>query len=418
MSKHFLFGLLLVDLLILSNCGSNEMTRPSAPSVDMAVPYVTPFPPNPPQVARGADIVLSKPKVVPIFFQNDSMQNSLSTFIQNYLNSQTAWQTIQEYGVGLATLAKSAILNQQLPATMTDGDIRNLLIAGVQTGSPPLLPKPDANTMYLLFFPTSVTITRGTAISCQTFAGYHETLKFPDNTQSAYAVIPRCSGETLAGLTAVVSHEIAEAATDPFITSYNFLSDPYGLWGFNLDGGEIGDLCQNLIDPVVNLIGVGVISRLWSNAAAAAFRNPCQPAPAGINFQSVPILNQLLPVQFGGSIHNVELVSISVGQSLLVDVRLRSDAPQPGALWTVSVLEVPLPTQMGGMGMPALSLGWQEAAHQMDVQGQDGQTLHLQIHAEATAPLGLTMFRLTSTGKLASGAQTQTLWIGGVNVTR
>ena len=122
--------------------------------------------------------------------------------------------------------------------------------------------------------------------SCVDFAGYHTYAKQADGTRVAIAVIPRCRKSTLALLTYATSHELSEAATDPYLGAWNTLRDPYVLWSVPLHGAELGDLCENLVDAAYSESGVGVVTRLFSNAAMKAYKNPCLPAPSGASFFS------------------------------------------------------------------------------------------------------------------------------------
>ena len=261
-------------------------------------PYTPAYPPAPPQVQRGTGGILTAPHVIPVFFNGDKMQSQLYTFIQNYITRSISWQVMKEYGIGFGTVAPVTVLQQSLPAAMTDKDVQTFLGARVQDGS--LVP--DAQSVVVMYFPASVTISNNGEMSCKDFAGYHGDATLPSGTHLAYAVIPRCNQsatqpEPLSSLTFATSHELAEAATDPTIVSYNDLNDPYTLWQLNLGGSEVGDLCQNLADTAVNETGIGIIARVWSNTAMAAYNNPCQPAAPGPAFFSIPMHTQLQTVQ-------------------------------------------------------------------------------------------------------------------------
>ncbi len=376
-------------------------------------PYQTPFPPVMPQLLPGSGTVLASPVAVPVFFSRDPLQSGVVSFLQSYLVASTSWQVVGQYGVGRGTILTPVVLSQTLAATLSDADVRALVAARVQDKT---LPRPSAGTIYALYFPFGVNITMGGGVSCTDFAGYHGTAQLPDSTPYVYAVLPRCSRMSLGSLTATSSHELAEAATDPALTAHFQLGAPYGLWLFSLHGAEVGDLCQNLSDATYNESGVGVVSRVWSNATAMMRKNPCQPAPAGPGFLSVPILSESRPVSINGVVQDVESVAVGAGKTATIAVRLLS-ADRPSPTWTVAAEEYPLPTAMGGMAAPVLSLSWMEAPGQPLASGMDGTTLHLQIAAAAGAPAAYTTVRFTSTGPTASGGQTQTQWLAAVRVT-
>ena len=300
-----------------------------------------------------------------------------------------------------------------MSASVSDKDIQAYLSARIQDGTI----TPDAQSVVTLFLPASVTVNNNGELSCRDFAGYHGSALLGNGSVLAYAVIPRCTGETLGGLTFAVSHELAESATDPYLISYNDLNDPYALWVLNLSGGEVGDLCQNLADPDATEANVGVVSRLWSNAAVASFNNPCQPAPAGPSFFSIPLHTQQQQVQINTTLRTIEQIPVAAGKTVTVSVRLLSPS-RPSPTWSVTPLEVPLPSAGGGRASPALSFAWQEAPGQASAAGADGQTLHLQITASPAGPLGYTTVRMISIGPTSGTAKTETDWVGIVLVTK
>jgi hypothetical protein len=142
--------------------------------------------------------------------------------------------------------------------TLQDADVQNLIDANITS----LLPAPDANTLYCVFFPTGVTIQFGTDASCTTFCGYHNSFVDSNGNTIRYAALPfpDCAG-CLGGMTAkdaltsVTTHEIAEAVTDA-------AADGSG-W-YDQANGEIGDICawMTKLDAAGNTVQL-----LWSNAA-------------------------------------------------------------------------------------------------------------------------------------------------------
>ena len=125
-----------------------------------------------------------------------------------------------------------------------------------------LLPSPDPDTLYCVFFPTGVQIQFGTDASCTTFCGYHNSFVDASGNTIRYAVLPfpDCAG-CLGGmsakdaLTSVTTHEIAEAITD---------AGADGSGWYDQQNGEIGDICawMTKLDSAGNTVQL-----LWSNAA-------------------------------------------------------------------------------------------------------------------------------------------------------
>lgn len=139
-------------------------------------------------------------------------------------------------------------------SVLQDSDVQALLANAIAAGS---VPASDANTLYVMFFPTGVVIEMGSDASCQTFCGYHSDFS-SSGLDLKYAVLPfpDCAGCTAGlapvdALTAITTHEIAEAITDP---------DPGSGW-YDQTNGEVGDICawQFRTDAGYN------VQLLWSN---------------------------------------------------------------------------------------------------------------------------------------------------------
>src|SRR5580704_8110606 len=161
--------------------------------------YPAPHPP-PPQVISGGGPVLASPRIVPIFFSNDdpTEEGQIQDFVAQ-VGATSYWTAaVSEYGVGPATAVPPVELAETATGMLTDADVQNWLAAKLNAD---LLPAPDANTVYVIHYPSGVTIVEqdpalgGTIESCQTFGGYHESITLDanhDGVPVAFAVIPRC----------------------------------------------------------------------------------------------------------------------------------------------------------------------------------------------------------------------------------
>jgi hypothetical protein len=122
---------------------------------------------------------------------------------------------------------------------LTDADVQAELRTQVKAG---VLPPRDINTLYMVYFPTNVTIVLDGLVSCQDFGAYH--FAAIDDALSRknlfYSVEPDCNGG-IASITFDASHEFAEATTDNVPTPGSFPAFPQA-WNTS-DGFEIGDLC-------------------------------------------------------------------------------------------------------------------------------------------------------------------------------
>jgi hypothetical protein len=121
-----------------------------------------------------------------------------------------------------------------------------------------------ANALYFIFLPPGVTSTAGGQASCTIYCGYHQATP----AGNAYAVMPfvQCTGcsqaTQLQTFTAVASHELCEAITDPHPSS--------GWVDRASSGNEIGDFC---VGDFATLGGY-TVQRVWSNE-----QNTCALAP-------------------------------------------------------------------------------------------------------------------------------------------
>jgi hypothetical protein len=282
-----------------------------------------------PQLVDQGGPIIAVPKVVTITFPGDSNAAQLQAFGAQATNNPW-WDTVRKgycetagtpclsdgpagtsVEVTAAPAASYTDSAQGGPSTLQTY-IQGLVTAGT-------IPQPDASTILVFYFPASTAITLDGSTSCQTFGGYHNSTTAGGVTFT-YAIIDECAPQTGAGgptlsllqeTTFASSHEIVEAATDPYqqqtLTSitlgfYLNFNDPAIIPWNNIGGGEAADMC-------VDLVGLGqdeateagfTVQRIWSNAAAAAGGDPCVPASASTYFNVAPE-TWLLTIPVGGS---------------------------------------------------------------------------------------------------------------------
>jgi hypothetical protein len=199
-----------------------------------------------------------------------------------------------------------------------ESTVRALLTASVADGS---LPPPDAQTLYVLYFPAGTTILLDGNASCapSSFASYHDTIALPVGdggsgamTNAAYAVVARCSS-TEAATTVAASHEIVEAATDPSPENAPAFQLTDMVW--TAFGPEVADACAAVDVNLVTVDSGFSVQRSWSNASAAAGHDPCVPVATGeVYFNVAPE-------------EGAETLTLSVGQSATVVVYPFADGP-------------------------------------------------------------------------------------------
>ena len=205
--------------------------------------------------------VFSSVKVVTIIWGDQVKQHTIDTIptfsadIVNstYVDQMAMYDTVHHKGVNGHGSTKQHILRgtyfgqvQIAPKhnglQVTDTDIRKELLAQIENG---VLPPNDLNTLYMIYFPSNVTIDLDGLISCHDFGAYH----FAKRTGGLrtdnifYSVEPECnSGFDF--LTYAASHEFAEATTDNIPTPGSNPAFPQA-WN-DVHGFEIADLCNSV----------------------------------------------------------------------------------------------------------------------------------------------------------------------------
>jgi hypothetical protein len=362
---------------------STSTTSPSHPSL--------------PQVLDLGGHVLAAPRIQPIAYPDDPDLADMEAFLQELTRTSYWSDTTSQYGVGPLTVLPPIVRSAPAPATLRDSQIQADLATNT-TGSSPAWGLASAGTVYLFLLPPQTIAdddSFGTT-GCKEFDGYHREAILGGEGSIPYAVGCACPGydgpavTDLQERTVAVSHELTEAATDPFLQTgpaWAEEDDAHIVWTF-VTGGELADLCE--LDPDANLIppgGTYMVQRSWSNAAAAAGEIPCVPLSGpGPYFASAPILPDTLAIPAGGSTLSTPGVKIPAGGTRTVDVDLWSDGPTSGP-WTVSARDASAMT----MGTGALELTLDRST------GQDGDTLHLTIQViKADTTLGAEPFIVTS----------------------
>lgn len=174
--------------------------------------------------------------------------------------------------------------------TITDAQVQAELLSQVTAGNLPA-PVVDAqgnlNTIYMIFFPPGKTIVLGNQSSCVKggFCGYHSNTSGQfSGKHLLYSVLPDVQAPSACSIgcggfanpfdtvTNVMSHELAEAITDPDVGTATSFARPLA-W-MDSANGEIGDIC---VGQDMTLFGGNVaytVQKLFSN-----FQNDCVAGP-------------------------------------------------------------------------------------------------------------------------------------------
>ena len=417
-ASHMKRAASLLGLFLTMACGGTTASQPapvkdagvdtsqdidSAPPVDNGAPSsVYPaFQVGVPQVVNpNMGPVLTHTRIVPAFYPKDDYQQNTTDFLAQLAPSKRWAEMLGEYGVIDATVTAPVAIQDAPPTTIDDAAIKKWLASNLD-GTHAEWPAPDDGTVYVIFYPASTAITFQGTQSCQTFGGYHNEAVLGSGKKVAYAIIPRCMG-TFNLRSAVLSHELVEAASDPLPNlgpAFGQLDDKHLAWMLTNSGGEIGDMCQ--MDPLANYqipdLGFANVQRSWSNKSALAHHDPCVPRlPNHVYFNSTPLLPETVSVtvpalsMFGmaaGKTFKVEGVTIPIGQKKTIEVDLWSDDDTKGP-WSVEAVDV----LADRYNIPStLSFEWDRKT------GVNGEKLHLTITAVSTSLLQASVFEIIST---------------------
>jgi len=312
---------------------------------DVEGPFVTATHFPLPQEINGGGAVLSTPRIVVITYDGDPYRDQLEDFNAK-IGATKFWHDVtSEYGVGPMNAGRPVHLSGPAPATVDDIDVKKWF-ATMLDGTHPEFDLPDDQTMYILYYPEGTTYFLGSATGCKEFGASDNLGQLANGGKMIpYIVVPRCpnlaSLDAWQTLTAVSSHELYEEATDPFKTAWVSVDADH--LGFSLTPpfSEIGDMC--IADPTVYVVAPEIgatVQRAWSNAAAAAGKNPCVPAPATPYFAAVPVEKDGVKIgsDFEGWSGSTRGVHVPVGQTKTIEVDLFSESPVPP--WHVNVYDV------------------------------------------------------------------------------
>jgi hypothetical protein len=312
------------------------------------------------EMAFTSGPVISNVNIVPVFwtYGGNTVDSTITSWAPAYLSAlanSTYLDLLSEYSAGGQSITRGTTTapytitpTTATTAAITDKAIPKELAAQVAAGHLPAVTKDaagNANTLYMIFFPSGVVITdSGGSKSCIDYCGYHSSGASGGETY-LYAVIPDLSevmtyprsdggtvtepcgyGCTYQGKTkpevdwfnGTISHELAEAVSDPVGGNgwYDGTNQDFACGGTKstnppvTGGGEIGDVCVGYWDDefgtgscedTLPVSGTNIAAQqLWSNAlsgcymANAATPEKCPPmgcVDGGLGPISPPLLD-------------------------------------------------------------------------------------------------------------------------------
>ncbi len=391
-----------------SDYGAPSATYPAFP-VDVA------------QVTTGRQQTIHAPVVVTVTWQGDPLASTLEAFGDG-IGASSYWaQALGEYGVGAAAsgAADHVRLAPAAPAQITDVEIAQLVqdnAGATPTDAGAAWPAPTAETIYAIYLPDGtklIAANSGVDLCAVGVGGYHDNVTIAGNAV-AYAVIPHCDEPsanppvvfTDVDIEESASHELAEAATDPFpstqVHGFQGFDDAHYAWDVWTGlQDELGDACEIFREAFYEEPPPFPywVQRIWSNAGAAAGHDPCTPR-LGLPYYDVtlfPSQTQDISVDLtnaGDTTHATKGFRAPVGQSVTFQVGFFSDA-DTGGPWTLSaVVEpvLPMPDVNGAM----ISNGAATVAID-HATGQNGEKAYVTITPTAPGQLGFQLVVIKST---------------------
>jgi hypothetical protein len=280
---------------------------------------------------RGGPI-LDHPRVVIITHADDPDRATRQAAMQAIATSDWLVTVGSEYGVTGGSVQKTVELSGNSPDAVSNQEVQIMLESGIQDGTFPRAPDGSLkNMVYAVYYPAHTTITTDNLVSCDGFGAYHNA-GYVDGQPFSFLVIPRCTGAQF-GLTDdandewSVSHELIEAATDPYPL------DPAYTWTFGdrvpqvyAEISELADLCEQQAPVIENGL---TLTRVWSNAAAmAGTGDPCVPVP------------QPAGVYYGTSVNVADAVP-DVRPNDHATIHLTAFSEGPAAPWQVELVTYP-----------------------------------------------------------------------------
>lgn len=273
--------------------------------IDQSVPdggwVIAPHYPMPQVVDYGAQ-VNATPVFTAVTFPTYDLTSEAENFVATVGSTPYWTSAVSEYGVGPAAVATPVELTESAPTSIDDSAIQTWL-AGKLDGSPAnaAFGTPTESSVYFIAYPLGTTVTLDSYTSCVEggFGGYHNSVQLTSGPWAglgvSYAVLPECDIEASypASLTQSGSHELIEATTDPLpqteTPAYLTVDQADFAWELVVGGGEVADMCAQVADAFFQPAGYAYsVQRAWSNAAAAAGHDPCQPSPWGSTSSTRP----------------------------------------------------------------------------------------------------------------------------------
>ncbi len=421
MNIRAILGLALVSTVVVA-CGTSTAdpapavtpppdvtpdAGPDTPPVP-AVPPPTPldhgavstkypaFTPATGQIATKGGAVLASPVIVTVTFTGDPQANDVEAF-GDEVGAGAYWKAIaSEYGAAAAIsgAANHLRLTAPAPASISDSALATF-IADSLSSPTTVWPKPaTGDPVYILYIPTTTIVTFQGADACQTAGGYHGNVNV-NGKQVAYAIVLRCGGP-LSDTTITASHELDEAATDPYPSESRayagFREEDLAWQQFLQNQDEVGDACEFFNDSMLSpgdgpaALQKYAVQRQWSNASGLAGHDPCLPEFSGeVYFNTTPLDTEDIMVAVANSLTTTKGYLVKAGTTRQIPLGFYSESATDA--WTIKAVNG---TLAGGPLGDDITLA-------LDVTtGQNGQKAYLSVTVKTASPSSSELITIVS----------------------
>ena len=276
---------LAVAALIAATAGPALAAAPTSTAYHLYIPGRHPVAAGSPgakTMLYYAGPVIAKVKIVSVMWGgavNATTKAKVGAFLKAIVNS-TFLDQLKQYSTNIVgvngmqgtnqTIVRGSYAGQVVitpsntSKTLTDAQVQTELLAQIAAGH---LPAANLNTLYMIYFPSSITINLGGSLSCQAFGAYHSATSASVTPSNVfYGVMPDCGGG-FNTTTLVTSHEFAEAVSDAIPTPGTNPAFPQA-WNTS-NGYEIGDLCQGTSSTLTTTKRSYVVQEIFTNSTNA-----------------------------------------------------------------------------------------------------------------------------------------------------
>lgn len=373
--------------------------EPAPPALDHGAPSTTypAFPPAMGQLRHNGGSVLKNPVIVTVTWEGDERASELET-LGDTVGAGAYWKEVtSEYGSGPAVSgdANHVRITDAPPASMTDAQL-SAFVASSLTKAEGAWPVPAGDAVYILYLPKAMQLTlQGKSACSQGIGGYHDSTSV-NGKPTAFAIVPRC-GSDFDHITVAASHELAEAATDPYPRTRpawtGFRDEDLAWEFFQQFQSENGDACEFYRDSDLEPAESGLaftVQRQWSNASAKAGHDPCVPAFKNTKYFNVtPLGLEDIDVDLsalGGGAGSTKGFKVAVGATRQIPLGFYSDGPVGD--WTIKAVNGGI---TGGRSSGGLDL-------ELDVtSGQNGQKAYLTVTVNTAGKTNTELVTIVST---------------------